>query len=142
MPDETNKAAPKGEPKADEQAKASPAPSKPTRTPLEWAELLGFVNRVNPTIEAAIKAAGEPGAHAPQLERTFHWKHAAADRLYGWSEHAYHFQADEDRFLITEEDYRKALDAAADYPCSAPHAPALPESQTERFAGFVPAARS
>jgi hypothetical protein len=105
---------------------APAAPTAPTATPNEWAAKLGLVKLADPQL--------------PQTVTVYNWKHAAADKLYGWSEHAYHYQGAEHAFRLTEEDYRKALEAAAQYPCTEPHAPALPESQAKRFEGFVPSA--
>jgi len=97
-------------------------------TPAKWAEKLGFIAPANPNL--------------PQQERHAKWEHAAADRLFGWSDHAFHFQAKADVFEITEEAYREALRIAAVYPLEAPNLQALPPSQLERFAEFQPRAKS
>lgn len=99
------------------------APVPVTATPEVWAERLGLIQRANPRL--------------PQSQTVPHWTHAAANKLYGWSDHAYHYQG-EAPFELTEDDYRKALAAAAQYPVRAPHPPALPKSQVKRFEGFVP----
>lgn len=100
----------------------------PLLTPAEWAEKLGFIAPANPNM--------------PQQERHAKWQHAAADTLHGWSEHAFHFQSPEHRFAISEDTYRKALSAAANFPVEPPHEAALPESQRPRFASFKRAAKS
>jgi hypothetical protein len=40
----------------------------------------------------------------------FGWRHRVADSVHGWSAHNYHYQADP--IMLTEEQYRAALDAA------------------------------
>lgn len=72
----------------------------------------------------------------PQNVQHFDPQHAAADELFGWSRHAYHYQAEP--FLITEADYLEALKTAGSFPVSAPHPAALPASQAARFANFKP----
>ncbi len=70
---------------------------------------------------------------APQSQAHYGWRHAAADALFGWSDHAYHFQAEADRFLLTEQTYKDALDRAAAFPVvEALPAEAFPRSQDER----------
>lgn len=93
-------------------------------TPAEWAEKLGLITRANPLV--------------PQVPTFADWRHAAADKLHGWSDHAYHHQGEQARFLVSQEDYEKALAAAAEFPCCPPHAAALPESQRQRFEKFKP----
>jgi hypothetical protein len=100
----------------------APAAKADLRTPLEWAEALGYIVRANPKL--------------PQSETHAKWQHACADALYGWSVHAYNYQAPADRFVISEADYRKALECAAEHPVVAPHEPALPKSQRDRFKDF------
>jgi hypothetical protein len=97
-------------------------------TPAQWAEQLGYIAKANPNL--------------PQQERHAKWEHAAADRLFGWSEHAFNYQAPADRFEITEEAYLEALRIAGVYPLEAPNLEALPPSQLERFADFQPRAKS
>lgn len=113
-PGESPKGAPKAEPKGPE-----------LRTPADWAEKLGLITKANP--------------HVPQVPTFADWRHAAADKLHGWSDHAYHHQAKP--FEISREDYEKALAAAAQFPCCPPHSAALPESQRERFKEFKPSAK-
>lgn len=91
-------------------------------TPDAWGKKLGHFK------------AGDP--RLPQNVPHFDAQHAAADALYGWSQHAYHYQAAP--FTITEADYVAALEAAGRYPLCAPHAAALPASQVARFANFQP----
>lgn len=121
--------APKDEKKATQEqppatAEAAKAPAK--RTPAEWAEKLGYIVKADSRI--------------PQSVTFAKWEHAAADKLYGWSEHAYHHQAEKDRFAISETDYSKALETAAKYPTVALHTPAIPSSQVDRLNDFKPRA--
>lgn len=98
------------------------------RTPADWAERLGYITPGDPNL--------------PQKVRHAKWEHAAADALYGWSAHAFHYQAPSQAFLITEETYREALRIAAVFPNEAPSQAALPESQRPRFAKFQARATS
>lgn len=95
---------------------AAPAPAVEILTPAEWAERLGH----------------KAGEHSNMA-------YAISDQLYGWGTDAYHYAATP--FRITQADYEAALKAAFEFPCAAPHAAALPESQKVRFAGFEPAAK-
>lgn len=93
------------------------------RTPAEWADHLGLIRHRDKRL--------------PQSETVPHWKHAAADTLYGWSLHAYHFQGE--RFELTQEQYERALESAAAHPA----APLVPEAITptaaKKLEGFKPA---
>lgn len=84
------------------------------RTPREWAKVLN----------------ANPAHHAP------------AAFLHGWGEHEHHLQ--DEPLEISEEDYRKAIKCALDYPCSAPHEPAMTplEHIRSKFARFSPAKKS
>lgn len=108
--------------KPSETKPADGAPKAEIMTPDEWGKKLGRFRKADPNI--------------PQQISHFDWQHAAADKLYGWSEHAYNFQ--DTPFQITRECYEKALAAAAQFPAAAPHPGALPNPYKKRFAGFVP----
>lgn len=127
MTEETKPAADLGAPKRVPE-RPSADPKKPEgpkkKTPDAWAKKLGHFHSRNPAI--------------PQSVDYYGWQHAAADKLYGWSDHAYNHQAEP--FELTEEDYAKALDAAAKYPTVAPHAPAIPPSRKDLFKDFQPCA--
>lgn len=101
---------------------ASIADVEPLRTPTEWAEVLGHMRRGD--------------SRMPQSVTHADWQHAAADKLYGWANHAYNFQSEP--FLLSQADYERALAAAARFPLAAPHAPALTPLQAKRFEGFEP----
>ena len=92
-------------------------PSTPPlmHTPEEWAKRLGHVC-----------VAPE---HMPQLRTHYDWRHAVADALHGWSQHAYHYQAEP--LLLTETHYCAALDAAAEYPTKPAHVPAFGRTKKE-----------
>lgn len=108
---------------------APPPKPEPARfTPAEWAERLGYRVKRDPRL--------------PQSVDYDKPEHAAADALYGWTRHAYHYQGEAHRFVVTEEDYRAALRAAGQFPVEAPHAPAIPPSEVNRFKDFAPKARS
>jgi hypothetical protein len=107
---------------APQAAAETPAVSALKLTPDAWGRKLGHFK------------AGD--TRLPQNVQHFDPQHAAADELFGWSRHAYHFQAAP--FLITETDYIAALKTAGEFPVSAPHPAALPASQAERFANFKP----
>ena len=121
LEDDTKKG-PKG-PKSD----GAPEAPAELRTPAEWAEKLGLVTKAHP--------------HIPQVPTFADWRHAAADKLHGWSDHAYHHQGERARFVLSRDDYQAALKAAAEFPCCPPHGPALPESQRKRFEEFTPRAK-
>lgn len=101
------------------------APAEPVvrKTPAAWADALGHMRKADPRLPQSV-------THADQM-------HAAADQLHGWSQHAYHHQAEP--FEISQVDYEAALDAGQKYPLVAPHAAALPHSQVNRHKDFVPA---
>lgn len=102
----------------------APKPSSAERlTPAQWAERLGYLVAAD--------------ARLPQSESFAKPEHAAADALHGWSRYGYHYQAQP--FLISEADYRAALEAAMKYPLVAPCAAALPPSERDRFKDFKPA---
>lgn len=90
-------------------AAAKEAPIATVRTPEDWAERLGHIKRSNPLI--------------PQSKTHADWQHACADQLHGWSKDAYHFAADP--LLISQVDYEAALAAAAAYPTTPAHEPAM-----------------
>lgn len=119
--------APLAEPKNPPKAKGAPEAPAELRTPAEWAEKLGLVTKAHP--------------HIPQVPTFADWRHAAADKLHGWSDHAYHHQGERARFVLSRDDYQAALKAAAEFPCCPPHGPALPESQRKRFEEFTPRAK-
>lgn len=82
------------------------------RTPLEWAQAKGLI------------LAPRFDFQGPQP----HWKYAAADALYGWAHHAYHFQGEDDVFRITEKDFELAIEAAAQFPAKPAHEPGVAPS--------------
>lgn len=106
----------------------APAPANlvaPERlTPHEWAERKGHIEHADPA--------------RPWRSPNIEYRYAAADALYGWSRHAYHYQAEHDRFLIAESDYDAALEAAAQYPAKPPHRAAVAPSCPYDF-GLGPA---
>jgi hypothetical protein len=108
--------------KAEPPPPAAPAPIR--RTPAEWADKLGLIQYANPKL--------------PQQRTTALWQHAVANELWGWERHAYNFQVE--RFELTEEQYRKALAAAALYPCCDVPKDVIPPSELDRFKNFVPRA--
>jgi len=81
----------------------------PKRTPEDWAERLGHIKKRDKRI--------------PQSETHPDWQHAAADKGHGWSKHAFHYE--KDPLLITQADYEAALEAAASYPTTPLHEPAM-----------------
>lgn len=101
-------------------AAAAPAPAR--LTPNAWGRKLGHFKQGDTRL--------------PQNVPHFDRQHAAADELFGWSRHAYNFQAEP--FLITEADYVAAIKSAGRFPLEAPHAAALPPSEAARFANFKP----
>jgi hypothetical protein len=67
----------------------------------------------------------------PQNEAHYHWRHAIADQLHGWSQDAYNYQAAGEAFELSSDDYEYALLAAAEYPNTPAHAPAVPNRSTQ-----------
>lgn len=120
--DDAEQEATASHPARPEPLKSAPEPKR--MTPAQWAEKLGHINHADPRIPQSV-------THAD-------WQHAAADALYGWSQHAYHFQSQP--FLLSQADYENALGAAAKYPLCAPYEKALPPGQEKRFEGFRPRA--
>lgn len=106
---------------------AAPAavPEPERRTPAAWAKQFGHTKPRNPKI--------------PQSTDHVDPKFAVADRLYGWSDRAYHFQAEEDAFLITASVYMAALTSAYQYPACELTQEALTPETAEQFKDFKPA---
>lgn len=136
MENESKPDADKGAPKKAEKRDQSSAPLR--LRPREWAERLGQVQKADP------RKPQDPSGYRPA--------HAAADRLYGWDDHAYNFEQGkkpddqghwpQDVFTLTQDDYRKSLECALAFPAAAPHPAGLPDSQRQRFAKFKPKARN
>jgi len=95
---------------AEPEPEPEPAPkAERLRSPHDWAAAKGLYVKTNP--------------HVPQTVDHYRWRHAIADKLHGWSDHDYHYADDPVR--LSEQDYDAALKAAANYPNTQPHAPAL-----------------
>lgn len=92
-------------------APTDPAPDVQRLTPHEWAERKGLITKLDPA--------------RPWIQETVDVSHAAADQLHGWTHHAYNYQGEDKRFLITEEDYDAARKAAMEYPAGEPHEKAI-----------------
>jgi len=110
-------------------AAQSPAPAAvvvaETKTPAEWAAQFGHTKARDPRF--------------PQSTDHVDPKYAVADKLYGWSERAYHYQAPEDAFRITANAYLAALRTAYQYPATELTADALTPAAAEHLKGFKPA---
>lgn len=76
----------------------APAAAADIRTPDEWCRELFPARRVNPRSERT----------RPHAEL---WKHAAAEALHGWREHAHH---EGKPMELSRADYEKALEAACE----------------------------
>jgi hypothetical protein len=122
-------------PAAPEPRPANPPPVPPAakpaekaapelRTPAEWAQKYGLTKPRD--------------LRLPQSTDWVHPSHAVADKLYGWSQHAYDFQAPEDAFRISEQDYRAAIRLAPQHPAVAPHWPAVTPAAKAKLATFKP----
>lgn len=81
------------------------------RTPREWAERKGHVKP----------------APSPALDELKHPHYAYAEQLHGWVRDAYAYQAEHQRFRLTEQDYDAAIAASASYPQVPRHEPAVPK---------------
>jgi hypothetical protein len=87
----------------------------------------------NVTVASAANKEGKTPAEwgksvDPKLAHIF----AAAKQLYGWDEHAFHFQ--DKPLILSADDFAKAMDAAAKYPAEPPYVPAFGARAGERFA--------
>jgi hypothetical protein len=91
----------------DSESKTVPAKEEVLKTPAQWAEELGPKERA---------------------------LYASADYLHGWSEHAYHYQAEPQ--TMTRETFGAALEAAGKFPTCPPHGPALGKTVEKNFEGF------
>jgi hypothetical protein len=114
--------APPGPLPAATSAAAKAAPEK--KTPAEWAAQLGHKKPRD--------------ARLPQSVDHVDPSYAVADKLYGWSERAYHFQGADKEFLITEATYRAALRTAPRFPATELTTDALTPEAATRLAGFKP----
>lgn len=106
---------------------ASPAPSSTaeTKTPAEWAAQLGHTKKRDRRLPQSLDHV-DPA-------------YAVADRLYGWTERAYHFQDAKDAFRITEATYREALKTAPQFPAVELTLDALTPEQAVVLGGHKPA---
>ncbi len=108
-----------------EAAPSAPAPER--KTPAAWAAQLGHTKPAD--------------SRLPEMQRIPFVlpAHAVADKLYGWSERAYHFQAPEDAFLITLATYTAALKSAMQFPATELVVDALTPEAAVRLNDFKPA---
>jgi hypothetical protein len=83
-------------------APAAQLPDPEKKTPAEWASQLGDHRPRD--------------ARLPQSTDHVSPAYAVADRLYGWSQHAYNFQAEGEAFLVTRATYQAALRTAPQFP--------------------------
>lgn len=91
-------------------------PATPERfTPAQWAERKGIAPKADPARPWIEPISKNPHYHA-------------TDVLHGWSNHAYHYQAEADALLLTEEDFDLALAAGAAFPALPAHMPAVAKS--------------
>lgn len=81
-----------------------------------------------------------PGAWASELGDGT--GHILADQLLGWSRHAYDYQAPSDAFLLTQEQYERALAVVAAYPCTDIPEDIVAPSYRERLAKHKAAPKS
>lgn len=103
----------------------APSPTAETKTPAEWAAQLGHTKKRDRRLPQSLDHV-DPA-------------YAVADRLYGWSERAYHFQDAKDAFRITEATYREALKTAPQFPAVELTQAALTPEQAVVLAGHKPA---
>jgi len=110
-------------------------------TPAEWARA-GQVKagQLARNIEGRriTKHVEAQAVHGVQLREgeSLSAQYACADALFGWSLQAHHFGADS--FRLSKSDFEKALLTALDFPCSAPHAAAIPPFSKDKFKAFKP----
>lgn len=103
----------------------TPAAAAETKTPAEWAASFGHTKPRD--------------ARLPQSTEHVDPKYAVADKLYGWSERAYHYQAPEDAFRITTNTYLEALRSAYQFPAAELTVAALTPEAAEQHRDFKPA---
>lgn len=110
-----------------EAAPPAPAavPSAVTKTPAEWAKALGHTK--------------ERDRRIPQSLDHVDPAYAVADRLYGWSQHAYDFQAEGESFQLSEATYCAAVKSASHFPAVALVADALTPAQAVALKDHAPA---
>lgn len=93
-------------------AKSEPVAEVEYKSPHDWAVTLGKYRAASP--------------FQPQLRAHYAPDHAAADQLHGWTRFAYDYQGAAEGFVLSESDYRAALDAALHYPVKPAHSAAIP----------------
>ena len=108
----------------------APAPNAPAaapekKTPAAWAAQLGHTKPAD--------------ARLPEMQRIPFVlpAYAVADKLYGWSERAYHFQDPKDAFEVTLATYSAALATAVQFPATELTEAALTQLKQDFVAGFV-----
>jgi hypothetical protein len=101
---------------------AEPAKAVEKKTAFEWASARGMIRRADRRLPQSVDA--------PK------WKHVVADKIHGWSDDAHHNQASP--FVLSEDDFKKAIAAAAKWPLVAPHLPAVAPVAMEKAKAFVP----
>jgi len=79
------------------------------KTPKEWALAKGYVVRPRPGM--------------PTGKVVFKPQFVVADRIYRWTENAYHYQGN--RFTLTENEFEDAMLKASQYPNEQPLEEAL-----------------
>jgi hypothetical protein len=112
-------------PAAAASASAAPQAEPETKTPAEWAAQLGHTKPRDPRF--------------PQSTDHVDPKYAVANKLYGWSEHAYDFQPPNPPFLISTGTYLAALATAHQFPATELTAEALTPAAAERLKDHKPA---
>lgn len=117
---EENTPAETEQPWADTQSGGAATEAKPAErlTPHAWGEKLGLREKADPA--------------RPWIESHSDWRFAAADKLHGWTDHAHHWQGPGQELLLTEDDFRSALQAGADYPAKPAHAAACGKGFEDR----------
>lgn len=102
------------------------APAVETKTPAAWAAALGHTKPRDPRL--------------PQSVDHVDPSYAVADRLYGWSKHAYDFQGPEwPEFVISRATYLTALRSAPQFPAVDLVADALTPEAAELLKDHKPA---
>lgn len=108
-----------------DEGEAPPEVEKPAATPAAL--------KLSPLAWAHRKGLLIAGTNQPWVEPHARGGHAEASNLYGWENHAHHYQG-ERAFVLTEVDYDKARETAVNWGAEGVelHAPAWPWREGER----------
>ena len=113
----------KSEEKKPEDKPATVSKSEGKKTPLAWAEALGFRKK---------------HGRGPEARHMLSAEYVTANVYYGWEAQVHHWGADS--LTLSESDFKAAMVAASKFPTVPLHEPAISQvfKDSGRYTGFKP----